>query len=105
MTSANDIFAKAAFNEGEVTVEAWADAPIRIRELSAKQANDVIKLVGNDDLRSNALAVAYGCITEDGKRLFANKDVDKILDKLRVQDITNVAQAIMDLSRLEAEEK
>ena len=57
MVSANDIFNKSHFNEGEVLVETWADEPIKIRELSAKQANEVIKLVGTDDLRSNALAL------------------------------------------------
>ena len=105
MVSATSIFNSAQFNEGEVSIPAWSEEAIRIRELSAKQANEVIKLVGTDDLRSNALAVAYGCLNDDGKRIFNDKQIDNILEKLRVQDIATAAQAIMELSQVDAEEK
>ena len=102
MLQSTDIFKKAHFNEGEVEVPNWSDEPIKIRELSAKQASKVVDLVENDALRSNVLAVVFGCITEDGKSLFIESQVDKILDKLRIQDIATVAQAITELSQVDA---
>jgi len=98
--NAIDIFKNASFNEGEVEIKSWSDAPIKIRELNAKQATAVVGLVETDPLRSNAKAVAYGCIADDGKRIFTDGQVDKILEKIRVSDITKIATAIMNLSEV-----
>lgn len=102
MIQSIDIFKKAHFQEGAVEVPNWSDTPIQIRELSAKQASRVIDLVETDALRSNVLALVFGCITEEGKQLFTESQVDKILDKLRIQDIATVATAITELSQVDA---
>lgn len=101
MLQATDIFKNAHFNEGTVDIGSWSEDPIRIRELSAKQASKVIALVETDGLRSNVLAVIFGCLNEDGKQLFTEAQQEKILDNLRIQDIATAAQAIMELSQVD----
>lgn len=102
MLQSLDIFKNATFNEGTVDVPNWSKKPIAIRELSAKQASKVVEMVETDGLRSNALALVFGCLNEEGKPLFSESQTDKILDKLRIQDIATVATAIMELSQIDA---
>lgn len=104
MTNAKDIFDNASFEEGTVEVEAWG-GEIKIRELNARQAGKVVTMSETDGLRSNALAVAYAVIDDNGKRVFTDAQVEKILDKLRVQDIAEVAMAVMKLSNPEGVEE
>lgn len=99
--NSKDIFDKAQFNEGEVSVPTWSDEPIKIRELNARQTANVLSKVELDPIRSNAMAVVFGCINDSGKRIFTDNQVDKLLDTLRVQDISTVATAIMQLSDLQ----
>lgn len=97
---ANDIFKSASFKEGTVTVEAWG-GEFTIRELNARQAGEVITMADKDGMRSNAMAVAYSLVDEDGKRIFNDAHIDRILDSLRVSDIAKVATAVMELSNPE----
>jgi mannitol-specific phosphotransferase system IIBC component len=101
MTQATDIFKNACFNTGEVDVPGWSKQPIQIRELSAKQASKVVTLVESEPLKSNVLAIVFGCIDDNGKQMFSESMVEKMLDKLRIQDIATVATAIMELSQVE----
>lgn len=97
--NAKEIFESTHFSEGEVTIKSFGDKTIKVRELSARQMSKVAQLVETDGIRSNALAVAFGCIDDSGKRIFTDNQVDKILDTLRITDITAIAEAIMKLSQ------
>jgi len=103
--NAKEIFESTKFREGEVLVKSFGDTAIKIRELTARQMAKVVELVETDGLRSNALAVAYGCINEEGKRIFTDSQVDKILDNIRIADIAKLAQGIMELSQEEDSEE
>lgn len=100
--TAIEIFKNVSFNKTTLEVEAFG-GEIIVQELSARQASKVIELIETNALRSNALAVAYGVITEDGKRVFTDAQVDKIMDKVRVNDISRIAVAVMQLSDPESD--
>lgn len=93
----NDIF--NSYSLKTATVEAWGHE-VTVQELSAG-ALDKLRAIGDgQELRGGATVIVHGVIDENGKKVFAPNDVDKILDTMSVADINLVSEAILKVSGL-----
>ena len=92
-----DIFKNYSLKTGTVEVSNWG-GEIMIQELSAGAMSKMQTLEGQE-LKMAATAVIAGVIDAEGKKVFADSDMNKLLD-MSASDLVLVSAAIIELSDL-----
>lgn len=80
----------------EVYVKEW-DATLPVKTLASNELKQVTKYE-KDSLRMLALAVIYGCKTEDGEAVFQEKDLAKLEAEKSFGAIRKLAERILEMS-------
>jgi hypothetical protein len=94
-----DLFKSYTLVTGEVSVPNWSDEPVRIQELSAAAIDKMRVLGEGKELKAAALSIIHGVIDEDGKRVFAESDLNNLLE-MSVNDLNKVSEAVLKVSGL-----
>ena len=79
--SKNAILAADDYKYGTVSVPEWG-GEVRVRGLTAYEQSIVAKLVTDEKKSEVTLKVVqFGCVDENGERLFSSADVDQLKTK------------------------
>lgn len=95
------VMASDDIKHGEVFVPEW-DVTLPVKTLSSAEMKKVMK-VQDDNIRMMILAVLYGCKTPEGEAIFEEKDLAHFEANKAFGPVMKVAQAIFELSGLDAE--
>jgi hypothetical protein len=80
----------------EVYVEDW-DVTLPVKTLASADLKKVMRFK-DDPIRMSALAVIYGCVTEDGERVFKETDLAKFENEKSFGPIQTIAERVLELS-------
>lgn len=83
----------------EVYVKEW-DISMPVKTLASKDMKKVMEY-REDLLRMQALAVIYGCVTEDGEKVFKDEDLAKLENEKSIGAITTIAEKVFEISGLD----
>jgi hypothetical protein len=92
-----ELFKNYTLTRGEVQVDNWGDQPVMLQELNAAAIDKMRSLGEGKELRAAVLAVIYGVVDENGKRVFADNDLDNLM-KMSIGDLTKISDAVLKLS-------
>lgn len=81
---------------GEVYVGEW-DVTLPIKSISPADLKKVMKYK-DDPIRFATLAVIYGCKTQDGEAVFAEKDLAKFEAEKSFGPIQSIAEKVLEIS-------
>jgi hypothetical protein len=81
-----------------VYVDEW-ETEVPIKTLTAPELKEIMKHK-NDEIRVAILAVLYGCVTEDGERVFEREDLAIFETKKSFGPIAKLSAEIMKISGL-----
>lgn len=93
----NDIFNNYSLNKGTVEVANWG-GEVAIQELSAG-AMDAMRKIEGSELEMAVTVVLHGVVDSEGKRMFADADMEKLME-MSAADLVIVSSAIIELSDL-----
>lgn len=82
-----------------VYVKEW-DAELPVRTLMGDDLKKVMKYQ-DDPIRMTCLAVIYGCVTQEGEKVFVETDLAMFEKGKSFKAITHVAKRIFELSGLD----
>ena len=94
-----DLFKNYSLNTDTVEVLNWSEEPIRIQELSAAAIDKMRTLGEGKELRAAVLAVIHGVIDEEGKRVFADSDMNNLME-MSINDLNKISEAVLKVSGL-----
>ena len=84
-----------------ITVEGLGE--VHCRELSAGGVS-ALQPYEDAPIKATAMAVIGGLVDENGKTVFTKKDLDSVMDKMTMTSLNTIAEEVLTLTGLIADE-